>query len=70
MVWARRNAAVEECPRSFVSAASLAWIEEYAAWKLLGARDYTAQTARRVEAFQTLENELKTEREHVQQGRL
>jgi hypothetical protein len=57
-VWARRGVAVETCPVSFISAQSLAWIEEYAAWKILRAVSIEQLPARTVEAFFLLEIEM------------
>jgi hypothetical protein len=50
------------CPKSLISGQSMAWLEEYYAWKLAGSRDYRALSARQIDAFCTLEQELTTER--------
>jgi hypothetical protein len=47
------------CPKSYVTAQSLAWIEEFWAWKLIGNRSYGTIAARTVEAFGLLESEWK-----------
>jgi len=60
-VWARKHAATTNCPKSLISAESLAWIEEYCAWKLAGGADYRALGARQLDAFHTLEQELRAE---------
>ena len=47
-----------ECPTSYVSGESLAWIEDFGAWRLLGAGgDVAGWPARRAEAFLILEAE-------------
>ena len=45
------------CPVSFIAPQSLAWIEEYVAWKVLGGLELHRLPARTVEAFCILENE-------------
>jgi len=50
--------ALSECPVSYVSGASLAWIEDFGAWRALGgAVDVHEWPARRVEAFLILQTE-------------
>lgn len=61
-VWARNGVAVTTCPVSYIEAQSLAWIEEYVAWKTLGSTDWTRLPARTVEAFCFLERETAKER--------
>ncbi len=65
MVWVRRGAVATECPKSLISAASLACIEEFYAWKLAGKTDYGALTSRQLEAFGTLEREMMAERDNL-----
>ena len=50
-----------ECPKSAVTAESLAWIEEFYAWKLAGGIDCQTMSARQADAFAVLERELATE---------
>ncbi len=64
VVWARRGAVATECPKSLISAASVAWIEEFYAWKLAGKADYGALTSRQLDAFGTLEREMTAERDN------
>ena len=64
VVWARRQIAVDSCPTSYVTAASLEFLETFHALKLFGTRDYRALPARQVEASMILENELRSERNH------
>jgi hypothetical protein len=61
-VWARKRTVSTSCPKSFISAASMAWLEEYYAWKLMGGGDYQRLTARQLDAFGTLEREMAAER--------
>jgi hypothetical protein len=65
-VWTRRSVFTDTCPKSMVSAQSLAWIESYAVWKRLGARTVEALDAREAEAFLILEAELMAERDAQQ----
>jgi hypothetical protein len=57
VVWARKEAGSEECPRSFITAQSVAWVERFLVWKRLGFREEERMTARDVEAFLILERE-------------
>jgi hypothetical protein len=61
LVWARGNAFTTTCPTSYISAESTALLEEFHAWKLLGAGDAYAMPARLVEAIFVLEKELRAE---------
>ena len=64
VIWARRNARVSECPKSYITAASLAWIEEYQTGRAFGFSDVSGLPARTVDAFCVLELELAREKEH------
>ena len=62
-VWGRAGVTSTECPRSFISAESLAYIEEFFTWKLFGNVDYYSLPAKTVDAFFVLEREwLKEQR--------
>lgn len=61
VVWARGAVASDRCPVSEVTAESIAFIQEFQAWKLFGSIDVFALPARTVEAFFILENELRAE---------
>lgn len=61
VVWARRGVALTECPRSYISAESLGWLESWTAWKALGGGAVEGLAARAVDAFLTLEKELQKE---------
>jgi hypothetical protein len=58
VVWARNNASTTVCPKSFIAAQSMAWLEEYLVRRKLGQRGIDGLGAREVEAFVTLEHEL------------
>jgi hypothetical protein len=58
VIWASGSAATTVCPKSFVSAQSLAWIEEYFVRRKLGERGIGGLGAREVEAFLILEHEI------------
>ncbi len=58
VVWARNNAATTVCPKSFVTAQSMAWLEEYLVRRKLGERGIERLGAREVEAFLLLEHEI------------
>ena len=64
MVWARKQAATDRCPKSEITAQSLDWIERFLVWKRLGASYPEALSAREVEAFLLLERELESEGNH------
>lgn len=61
IVWARGRTALTTCPTSYITAESIALIEEFHAWKLLGATSAYDLPARVVEAIFILENELRAE---------
>jgi hypothetical protein len=62
VVWARKAAASEECPRSYITAQSLAWVEAFLVGKRLGtAAPLDAMAARDAEAFLILEREWEGE---------
>lgn len=61
IVWARGNVATEECPKSYITGESLAWVEEFQVWKRLGYPRVEEMTARQVEAMLVLEAELAEE---------
>ena len=64
VIWARRNARVPECPKSYITADSLAWIEEYQAGRVFGFGDVSELPARTVDAFCVLELEIAREKNH------
>ena len=66
LVWARNAVAVTSCPKSYVTPASLSWIEQFQLWKLFGSADINVMPAKVVEAFCILENELRGEIRNAQ----
>lgn len=59
MVWARGQVGTEECPRSYVTAASMELLEKYSAWRTFGPAEVSGREA---EAFAILEREWRMER--------
>jgi hypothetical protein len=66
IVWARKSVGVTSCPTSYVTPESIAFIEEFHAWKLFGTTEWRELSARLVEAIFVLENELRSERNDAQ----
>lgn len=60
IVWARGKVSLTTCPTSYITAESTALLEEFHAWKLVGAGSVYDMPARLVEAIFVLENELRT----------
>ena len=60
-VWARNSVVSTECPKSFITPQSIAWLEEYLVRRKLGQRGTDGLGAREVEAFLILEHELAEE---------
>ena len=60
-VWARGRVSSETCPASYITSRSLAWIEKFSAWRLLGGMRLEELPARTVDALCILENELRRE---------
>ena len=58
VIWAKNTVATMVCPKSFVTAQSLAWVEEYLVRRKLGQTGIEGLGAREVEAFLILEHEL------------
>jgi hypothetical protein len=54
------------CPRSYVTAESIAFVEEFFVWKTGGGLSLLEMPARKAEAFLVLEREWKAEIEHAQ----
>jgi len=57
VVWARAGIASSECPRSAITASSLAWLEMFAAWRVTRALTAGELSARDVDALAVLERE-------------
>lgn len=60
IVWAGGQVSLTTCPTSYVTSESIALLEEFHAWKLLGMGSCYDLPARLVEAIFVLENELRT----------
>jgi hypothetical protein len=63
-VWARKGVGLHECPTSFITAASLRWIEEYFTRRRLGGWRVEELSARDAEAFGLLDELLCMEKEN------
>lgn len=61
IVWARGRTTLATCPTSTITAESVALLEEFNAWKLLGAGSFYDLPARLVHAIFILENEVRAE---------
>jgi hypothetical protein len=61
IVWARGRTTLATCPTSTITSESVALLEEFHAWKLLGAGGFHDLPARLVHAIFILENELRAE---------
>ncbi len=62
IVWARKEVALETCPRSYVSPESEAWVEEFFVRRKFGFFGNLEELgAREVEAFLILESEMNRE---------
>ena len=57
LVWVKGRAGVQECPKSFVTAASVELVEQFFVWKASGAGGWGELTARQADAFEALEVE-------------
>lgn len=61
LVWGRKHAQTEECPKSFVTGASLALVEEFFVRRRLGIQDSLETDARKVDGFLILRDEMERE---------
>jgi len=61
IVWGRRQTQAEECPKSLITGASLALLEEFFVRRRLGIPDSLEMEARRVDAFLILRDEMERE---------
>lgn len=61
-MWARAGVATKQCPKSLITAESLAYLHLFQIWKTLGAGwDWNQMDARTVEAMLVLEAEFRKE---------
>lgn len=61
LVWARRGASLTTCPKSTITGESLTLVEEFLVRRRLGGMRVEELSARQVEAFSILENEVAAE---------
>ena len=61
LVWARKRAQAEECPKSLVTGESLSLVEEFFVRRQLGMADTLEIAARKVDAFVILRGEMERE---------
>ena len=69
VIWAKNSVATMVCPKSFITAQSLAWVEEYLVRRKLGQLGIEGLGAREVEAFLILEHELARAQEPARAAR-
>ncbi len=67
-VWIRRNIQTDTCPKSLVTAQSINFLEEFAAWRGGLMTDVNSLSSRQIEAFQLLENEVAEEARYAKQN--
>ena len=61
LVWVRKNAQAEECPKSLVTGESLGLVEEFFVRRHLGLADTLEMAARKVDALVILRREMEFE---------
>ena len=61
IVWGRRQVASQECPRSYVTGASIATLEEFFVSRRLGIPDSIDMDARKADAFVILRDLMEQE---------
>lgn len=67
-VWVRNGVYTEACPKSLVQPQSLAWIEEFVAWRRIGGIRLDEMSARQVDAFLILDAELTAEHDDAKRS--
>lgn len=67
VVWARAGHTLTTCPKSYISAESLRWLELFHVHRHLGTGDAREMPARDVEALCVLENEWNAEKRREQE---
>lgn len=60
-IWARGHVVLAVCPKSYITAESIGWVEEFLVRRRLSATNFAELSARQVDAFLVLENELAKE---------
>ena len=61
LVWVKGRTGVQECPKSLVTAGSVALVEQFFVWKASGAGGWVELSARQADAFQALEEEWRAD---------
>ena len=59
VVWAGGGVGLQECPRSAITADSVAWLEAFFVWKVMGGGAWEDMWAKQCDAFLVLEQELR-----------
>jgi hypothetical protein len=67
-VWARRNVTLDQCPKPYITAESLALLEEFFLRRRFRAFSVGELSARQIDAFLILERELAAELEIATPG--
>lgn len=57
-VWVRKDLVLFECPKPYITASSLGFLESFAVWKRHRGTYDSGQEAREIDAFVVLANEL------------
>jgi hypothetical protein len=65
IVWGRKLAQAEECPKSLVTGESLALVEEFLVRRRLGIPNSSDMAARKIDAFLILSDEMEREERDV-----
>lgn len=68
-VWLRGKASTSECPKTAITAESLALLEDFFGWKLGGPASLRDLPAKVVDAYSVLENEWLEEKHNAQRSR-
>jgi hypothetical protein len=61
IVWGRKTARAQECPKSMITGESLSLVEEFLVKRRLGIQDSVDLPARKVDAFLILKDEMERE---------
>ena len=65
IVWGRKSARTDECPKSLITGDSLSLVEEFLVRRRLGFEKTGELTARKVDAFLILRDEMEREERDV-----
>lgn len=68
VVWARNDVGTGVCPKSYITADSIRWLELFGAWRLARGGSLLSMPARQVDAFRLIESELSKEMRNDQRG--